>query len=92
VVKNKVAPPFKRVEVDILFGEGISKELDLLDAALHYNVIKQSGAWLSFGKEQLAQGREKCLKLLQEDKDLYTKVKDEVYKYLQESTNQGKVG
>jgi recombination protein RecA len=92
VVKNKVAPPFKRVEVDILFGQGISKELDLLDAAIHYKVIKQSGAWLSFEKAQLAQGREKCLMLLQEDKDLYTKVRDAVYRQLQEPTNQGQEG
>jgi len=47
VVKNKIAPPFKQVEVDLLFSEGISKELDLLDAALHYKVIVQSGSWFS---------------------------------------------
>lgn len=82
LVKNKVAPPFKRVEVDLLFGEGISKELDLLDAALHYGVIKQSGAWLSFEGSQLAQGREKCLVALKEDAALYNKVRDAVYKHI----------
>lgn len=61
VVKNKVAPPFKKVEVDLLFNEGISKELDLLDAALHYNVIAKSGAWFSYKDEKIGQGREQVL-------------------------------
>jgi len=85
IVKNKVAPPFKRVEVDLIFGQGISEELDLLDAALHYKVIKQSGAWLSLGKEQLAQGRENCLKIFQENKELCKKVKEAVDKKITES-------
>lgn len=82
MVKNKVAPPFKRVEVDIIFGEGISKELDLLDAALHYGVIKQSGAWLSMGDKQIAQGRDKCLNVLKSDSELYKKVRQAVDKQL----------
>lgn len=64
VAKNKVAPPFKRVELDLLFNEGISKELDLLDAALHYGVIKQSGSWFSFKDDKIAQGREQALHYL----------------------------
>jgi recombination protein RecA len=74
VVKNKVAPPFKRVEVDLIFGEGISQELDLLDAAISYNIIQQSGAWFTCGSEKLAQGRENCLKKLKEDKALNDKI------------------
>jgi len=70
VVKNKVAPPFKSVEVDLLFNEGISKELDLLDMAIIRNVIKQSGSWFSFADQKLAQGREQVLILLKEDKAL----------------------
>lgn len=66
VVKNKVAPPFKQVEIDLLFGEGISKELDLLDAALHYKVIIQSGSWFSFEDTKLAQGREQVLQQLKQ--------------------------
>jgi len=69
VVKNKVAPPFKSVELDLLFGQGISKELDLLDASLHYNVIKQSGSWFSFGDKKFAQGREQALNYLKENLD-----------------------
>src|SRR5205814_2309261 len=64
VVKNKVAPPFKQVEVDLLFSEGISKELDLLDAALHYKVIVQSGSWFSCEGTKIAQGREQVLQYL----------------------------
>lgn len=66
IVKNKVAPPFKVVEVDLLFGEGISKELDLLDAALMYNVITKSGAWFAFKEEKIGQGRDQVLVSLKE--------------------------
>jgi recombination protein RecA len=64
VVKNKMAPPFKKVELDLLFNEGISRELDLLDAAIHYNVLKQSGSWFSFEESKIAQGREQMLSYL----------------------------
>lgn len=64
VVKNKVAPPFKQVEVDLLFSEGISKELDLLDAALHFKIIVQSGSWFSFNNVKIAQGRDQVLQYL----------------------------
>ncbi len=64
MVKNKVAPPFKKVEVDLIFGEGISKELDLLDAAIHYNVIAKSGSWFSYKENKIAQGRDQALNFL----------------------------
>lgn len=64
VVKNKVAPPFKQVELDLLFSEGISKELDLLDAALHFKVIAQSGSWFAFNDAKIAQGRDQVLQYL----------------------------
>lgn len=70
VVKNKMAPPFKKVELDLLFNEGISRELDLLDAALHYGVIKQSGAWFSFEENKIAQGREQALVFLKSNKEI----------------------
>lgn len=69
VVKNKVAPPFKRVELDLLFNEGISRELDLLDAGLHFNVILQSGSWFSFEDKKFAQGREQALQYLKSNKE-----------------------
>ena len=71
VVKNKVAPPFKKVEVDLIFGKGISRELDLLDAAISCGVVKQAGAWFTTDKEKLAQGRDNCLKRLQSEKKLF---------------------
>lgn len=74
VVKNKVAAPFKSVEVDLLFNEGISKELELLDMAIARNIIKQSGSWFSFGDVKLAQGREQVLALFKEDKKIYSEI------------------
>lgn len=80
VAKNKMAPPFKRVEVDLIFSEGISKELDLIDAALEFGVIKQSGSWFSFGNEKLAQGRDQVKQLIKENKEIakaiYRKIQD----------------
>lgn len=67
VVKNKMAPPFKTAELDLLFGEGISHELDILDAAIHYHVMVQSGSWFSFNGEKIAQGREQALVYLKEN-------------------------
>jgi recombination protein RecA len=78
IVKNKVAPPFKRVEVDLLFNEGISKELDLLDASLHFNVITKSGSWLAFEGVNIAQGREQALELLKTDKAMAEKIAEHV--------------
>lgn len=92
VVKNKVAPPFKRVEIDLIFGEGISRELDLLDAALHYKVIKQSGAWLSYDDKKVAQGRENCLKVLKSDDSLYEKIRSNVFKCIDKQVSEGKEG
>lgn len=78
VVKNKMAPPFKRVELDLLFGEGISRELDILDSALFYGIIEQSGAWFSFEGKNIAQGREQALQLLKEKADLTNIISDQV--------------
>lgn len=67
VVKNKVAPPFRKVELDLLFNEGISHELDILDASLYYGVIKQSGSWFVFENDSFAQGREQALLYLRKN-------------------------
>src|SRR5579859_2596034 len=74
VVKNKVAAPFKKVELDLLFTEGISKELDLLDASLFYNIISQSGAWFTFEGAKIGQGREQVLAYLKENPAVADKV------------------
>src|SRR5206468_922411 len=66
VVKNKMAPPFKQVEFDIIFGEGISKEGDIIDLALQHNVIDKSGSWFAFQSEKLGQGRDNTRLFLKE--------------------------
>ncbi len=78
LVKNKVAPPFKKVEIDLIFDEGISKELDLLDASLHYQVIEKAGAWLSFEGVHIAQGRDQALHYLKTNQDLAARVLEKV--------------
>ena len=77
IVKNKVAPPFKEVEVDILYNEGISKIGDIIDVATELNVINKSGSWLSYGEER-AQGRESFKKLLKENTELFNKLESAV--------------
>lgn len=67
-VKNKVAPPFRSTELDLLFDAGISAELDLLDAALQYNVVAKNGAWLAFEGKNFAQGRDQAYQLFKENK------------------------
>lgn len=92
IVKNKVAPPFKKVEVDLIFGEGINKELDLLDAAIGKNIVQQNGAWFVFGSEKMAQGRDNCLKKLQEDLAFYAKLSTAVRQGFAQPSKQGNSG
>ena len=77
VAKNKMAPPFKEVLVSIIFGKGISPELDLLDVALERGVIKQSGAWFSFGAEKIGQGRDTVAENLKSNSKLFDAVKEQ---------------
>ncbi|MFH0898623.1 MAG: recombinase RecA [bacterium] len=90
VAKNKMAPPFKTVEVDILFGQGISRELELVDLAIHHNVIEKSGAWITFGDEKLGQGRENCLNKLKEDEQLFNKILGLVHEKINNEQKSGK--
>ena len=78
VAKNKVAAPFKRIEVDLLFNEGISRELDLLDAALFYGVVTQSGSWFAYEGNKMAQGREQVLHYLKQEKDVAGSIRTKV--------------
>jgi recombination protein RecA len=82
IVKNKVAAPFREAEFDILYGEGISKEGDVLDLAVTHNVVEKSGAWYSFGGERIGQGRENTRGFLKENKDIYAKIDSELRKRL----------
>ena len=78
VVKNKIAPPFKFTEFDIVFGQGISTEGDLLDLGCNFEIIEKSGTWFSCKKERMGQGREAAKKYLKESKDLAKTVKKEI--------------
>ena len=78
IVKNKVAPPFKRCEVDIMYGEGISKTGELLDMAVENDLVDKSGAWYSYGSERIGQGRENAKKWLKEHPDSMNELVDKV--------------
>lgn len=70
VVKNKVAPPFRKAEFDIMFGEGISKVGEIIDLGVEYGIVKKSGSWYSYGETKLAQGRDAAKNVLKENPDL----------------------
>jgi recombination protein RecA len=82
IVKNKVAAPFREAEFDILYGEGISREGDLLDLAAAQNIVEKSGSWYSYKGERIGQGRENARAFLKENKDTLTKLEAEVRKAL----------
>ena len=82
IVKNKVAAPFREAEFDILYGEGISKEGDVLDLGVTHNIVEKSGAWYSYGGERIGQGRENTRAFLKENKDIYAKMDAELRKRL----------
>jgi recombination protein RecA len=82
VVKNKIAPPFKDAEFDILYGKGISKEGDILDLGVDLGIVEKSGAWYSFGEERIGQGRENVRRFLSENQD----IRDQIASMVMEKT------
>ena len=78
VVKNKVAPPFKQAEFDIMYGKGISREGSLLDVGVDLGIVKKSGAWFTYEGEQLGQGREKVKQFLSENLDLMVEISEKI--------------
>ena len=78
IVKNKVAPPFKEATFNMIYPFGIDKESSILDAAIETGIVEKSGAWIKYGDQQLAQGREGTIELLKEDKKLRDKIEKEV--------------
>ena len=81
VVKNKVAPPFKSAVVDIMYGEGVSKEGELIELASNAGIIEKSGAWFSYNGEKIGQGKENVKLLLKENKDLCKEIEDKTREY-----------
>jgi recombination protein RecA len=82
IVKNKLAPPFREAEFDILYGQGISKEGDLIDLAVQHNLVEKSGAWYSYAGERIGQGRENAKQFLRDHPDTFAKLDTEVRKAL----------
>jgi recombination protein RecA len=82
VVKNKLAPPFRRAEFDIIYGEGISRILEIIDLAVEYNIIKKSGSWFSYGETKLGQGRDAVKKLLQDNLELADELEKKIMEVL----------
>jgi recombination protein RecA len=82
IVKNKVAPPFREAEFDVMYGEGISREGDLLDLAVDKRIIEKSGTWFAYGGERLGQGRENAKTFLRENPEVFKKIEDRVRREL----------
>jgi recombination protein RecA len=78
VVKNKLAPPFRRTEFDIIYGEGISKYGELVDLSVDNKIIQKAGSWYSFGDERIGQGRDAVIEFLKENQDIKTKIEERV--------------
>ena len=78
VVKNKVAPPFRQAEFDIMYGEGISKEGCILDMGVEAGIVKKSGSWFNYGEERLGQGREAAKRTLKENPDVRDEIENKI--------------
>jgi recombination protein RecA len=85
VVKNKVAPPFRKAEFDILFGVGINKVGELLDLGVDFDIINKSGSWFSYNGSKLAQGRDATLALLRDNPELCSEIEKQVMDKIKES-------
>ncbi len=88
VVKNKLAPPFKEVEFDIMYGEGISREGDLLDLAVENGIVEKSGAWFAFDKERIGQGRENSKIFLREHTDVSRAIQERILEHFSQLKKQ----
>jgi recombination protein RecA len=82
IVKNKMAPPFREAEFDVMYGEGVSREGDLIDIAVEHKIVEKSGAWFAYGGERLGQGRENAKGFLKENIDIRTAIEEKVRRVL----------
>lgn len=87
VVKNKVAPPFKKAEFDIIYSEGISKNGEIIDLGVEFNIIKKSGSWFSYGETKLGQGRDAVKKLLIDNPELADELENKIIESINTGTN-----
>ena len=78
VAKNKVAPPFKVAEFDIIYGQGISMVGNILDVAVNFDIIKKAGAWFSYNDQKIGQGRDKAKEFLEENPDMLSEVEEKI--------------
>ena len=88
VVKNKVAPPFRMAEFDIIFNKGISRAGDLLDLAVEGSIVKKSGTWFSYGETRLGQGRDRVVQFIEENSDIYQQIHSDVRSRLEAGASQ----
>jgi recombination protein RecA len=86
VVKNKMAPPFRKAEFDILFGEGISKIGEIIDLGVELNIIKKSGSWFSYNDSKLAEGRDSAKQILRDNPELCDEIAEKVNKAMNGET------
>ena len=84
VVKNKVAPPFRKAEFEIMFGEGISKIGEIIDLGVEFGIIKKSGSWFSYGDQKLAQGRDATKVLLSDNPELCEELEAKIMQAIKE--------
>ena len=91
VVKNKVAPPFKRAEFDVMFGEGISRSGEIIDLGVEHGIIQKSGSWFSYNGSKIAQGRDQAKRMLQDNPELAAELEEKIMEALR-ATAPGKKG
>ena len=87
IVKNKVAPPFRIAEFDILYGEGVSKESELIDLGVKYNILDKSGSWYSYGKDRIGQGKDNSRIFLKDNPDAAMEIENKIKDFISGSTD-----
>jgi recombination protein RecA len=87
IVKNKVAPPFRLAEFDIMYGEGISKMGEIVDLGVEYNVLKKSGSWFSYGETKIGQGRDSVKQMLHDNPEMCDEIEAKIRAAIAEKQN-----